>query len=249
MNSKPKLFLLIGVFVLSTIFFFAAINQMLIPSRAAGEKRLSAFIFEPSVQCNPGSTCTISIYASSDQDNGISGITGQIIYSENLNFVSSAGTNGILETELMVRDDAVKHAVKFSYVSLKKDADLKSGGPHKITTLTFKPNVASGTGSLTLATAEAWQAVGTVTFAVFPETKATNVIINDDVIIVSPPVGGGNCGQGDCNCDQKVNMTDFEVMRPGLVNEAVSSCDLDHDGSVDTRDYQIWKGNAFPNNN
>lgn len=250
MHNKPKLIILAGVFILSTIFFWAAINQLLLPSRAQQGGKVSVFLFEDAISCNPQGVCIVHPYMNSDQGAGVSGIQGVVSYPTGFSFIGAGADSSCttpLDTQLQLKDEPNSHTVSFAFVSLKKDAELPSGGPHCIAGFQLKAQSASS-GEVALMLPEKWQATGSVKFIVSIDPKKTVVTASDSAGI-TPPVGGaGACQtkiQGDCDCDGKTNMKDFEAIRPGLVGEPVgSTCDSDGDGLTDQADYDIWKSQA-----
>ena len=70
------------VFVLSVLFFWLAINQYLLPSSAQLGSNMQVIPHSTSVECNPVGECYVHVLASTDVQNQVAGLSGQIRYSD-----------------------------------------------------------------------------------------------------------------------------------------------------------------------
>ena len=111
-----------------------------------------------------------------------------------------------------------------------------------------------------LAEADKWQAVGSQNLA--PQVDTTPVVISFSAdapiptITITPPVDqpgvptpptspGASCAtkaKGDCSCDGKVTVVDWEMLRKSIRSEG-QSCDPNGDGTINSVDLSIWKNN------
>ena len=269
--KSQKLTILGLIFVLSTFFFWAALNRMLIPSTATANQ-IKVFLLEDSIKCNPDPTgvCRLHLFIDNTTVAKIIGLSGKINYSEGLFFnkftvdtICSAKDVG-LDMELKVKPDEEKKLVNFSFGSLRKDDQLQTTGCVK--TIFFKPDAGDKLPQETTVSLSSmlsdWQAVGTTDLTVNIDPKIVKIILTDEAPIdiptetplptkppsVSPVISpGGTCplkSKGDCNCDNSVDVIDHEIFRQEISSELTSkTCDFNNNGNIDNNDYQIWKSN------
>jgi hypothetical protein len=271
MNTTTRLTVLGLVFVLSTLFFWQAINTYLIPSKAQLAPNMKIFISEKVIQCNDkiDSLCLVHIFGSTDATTGVAGVTGAMAFSENLALqgITQEGFCGQASfgLDLVLKYAPVTSGLKFSLGSLKGD-NLLASGTKCITTVGFKRVPTSNGGTATdakvvLADAAQWQGVGSK--AIVPDVDTTPVGITfspnapiPSITITPPPIGGpvnppltppagGSCStksKGDCSCDGKINVEDWEILRSSIRNEG-QACDPNGDGTINSVDLSIWKTN------
>ncbi len=270
MNKTTRLIVLGLVFVVSTLFFWQAINTYLIPSKAQLAPNMKIFISEKAIQCNdkPDSLCLVHIFGSTEPAAGVAGVTGAISFSENLT-LQGITQEGFCGQAAFGLDSVLKYTagtggLKFSLVTIKGD-NLLADGTKCITTVGFK-RVTNSNGTIVsdakvaLAENAQWQAVGSKTLV--PDVDTTPVAItfspNAPIpsITITPPVGsgpnlpvtppvGGNCSskiKGDCNCDGKIDVIDWEILRSSIRSEG-QACDVNGDGTINSVDLTIWKTN------
>ena len=271
MSYKSQKLAVLGViFLLSTFFFWAALNRMLIPSTATANQ-IKVFLVEDSIKCNPDPTgvCRLHLFIDNNSPAKIIGLSGKIKYSDGLFFnkftvdtICSAKDVG-LDMELKVKPDEANKLVNFSFGSLRKDDQLQISGCVK--TIFFKPDAGVSLPQETTVTLPNnladWQAVGTTDLTINIDPKITKIILTDETPIDRPtdlpvpstnpsiyPTSGGGCFKkllGDCNCDGLVNVVDHEILRQEINNETQTiTCDFDSSGRVDNNDFKIWKGGA-----
>ena len=271
MNKTSRLTVLGLVFVLSMLFFWQAINTYLLPSKAQLAPNMKIFISEKAIQCNDtvGALCLVHIFGSTDPTLGVGGVTGALSFSENLSLagITQEGFCGqsAFKLEIPLKYSPVTGGLMFSIGTLRGDS-LLVGGTKCITTVGFRRVPATANGApatdakVALAESARWQAVGTqsivpdvdvapvpITFnpgAPIPSITITPPVIGGPVVPpVTPPTG--SCvrkGEGDCTCDGKINVLDWEVLRSSMRSEG-GSCDVNGDGIINSVDLSIWKKN------
>ncbi len=266
MNKISKLTILGLVFVLATVFFWQALNSYIIPSKAQLASNMRIFISEQAIQCNsnPDALCLVHIFGSTDAGAGVAGVSGSVSFSDNLSLVgiTQEGFCGQaafgLDTVLKYRPTAAD--LSFSLATLKGDNQLQNGNKC-ITTVGFKQKAANNgaTAKVNLADSAQWQAVGSQNLVPQADTSPITITFSATApiptITITPPVdqppAGGNpppvqnCpkrSQGDCNCDGKIIMSDWEMLRSSIRGEG-QSCDLNADGFINSVDLSIWKNN------
>ena len=270
MNKKARLTVLGLVFILSTLFFWQAINTYLIPSKAQLAANMKIFISEKSIQCNdtPGALCLAHIFGVTDATAGVAGVTGAFEFSDNLALagITQEGFCGqaAFNLDLVLKYQPTPTTLKFSVGALRGDNQL-IGGTKCITTVGFK-RIASANGTpasdakITLAAGAQWQAVGTQSFVLDVNTEPVPITFSPNApiptITITPPVtgpgnppvtppAGGNCStksKGDCTCDGKIDVVDWEVLRSSIRSEG-KACDVNADGTINSVDLSIWKAN------
>ena len=224
------------VFVLSVLFFWLAINQYLLPSSAQLGSNMQVIPHSTSVECNPVGECYVHVLASTDVQNQVAGLSGQIRYSDFLEPVrldkkgvcvqSSLGLN----ENLQFSDDKVNKVITFSVGALNSDAGLK-GGNGCITTVVFKPvgiTTDPQEAKLGFTQPTNWKAGGVLQgqkgiFQIqLDETPITVKVSSavvwppaDDVSPTPTPTGKQACdvSKGDCNCDGAIDVVDWEILR------------------------------------
>ncbi|KXK11183.1 MAG: hypothetical protein UZ22_OP11002000387 [Microgenomates bacterium OLB23] len=269
MNKTTRLTVLGLVFVLSTLFFWQAINTYLIPSKAQLAPNMKIFISEKAIQCNdkPDSLCLVHIFGSTEPTTGLAGVTGAMSFSENLNLVGitqegfcSQASFGL---DYVMKYTPVPQGLKLTLGTIKGD-NLLATGTKCITTVGFKRTVPANGGNsdarVMLADASQWQAVGSQ--QIVPDIDTAPVVITfspsapiPSITITPPvvggpgapitPVPGGNCStkaKGDCTCDGKIDVRDWEVLRSSIRSEG-NACDVNGDGTINSVDLTIWKTN------
>lgn len=276
MNKTARLTVLALVFLLSTIFFWQAINNyLLLPSKAQLAGNMKIFISDKTIQCNtsPDAFCLVHIFGSTDIGVGVAGVSGALNFSENLNLIgiTQEGFCGqaAYNLDAVLKYTAAPSKLNFSLGALRGDNQLLSG-TKCITTVGFKRNVTTSNDTsdakVGLADAAQWQAVGAQNLV--PQVDTATVIISFSpsapipTITITPPVdkpGGGNppitaaptsgpaptCStksKADCNCDGKVSVIDWEILRSAIRSEG-KSCDPNDDGFVNSIDLSTWRSN------
>lgn len=267
MDIKVKITVLGLVFILSTAFFWLAINEYLLPSKAQLGANIQIVPHATEIECNPNGACYLHIIGSTDEQNGVAGVTGHIQYGGNLDPVQieqsgpCASSSYGLNTPLQFTKDEQKNILTFSVGALSNDADLK-GGNECITTVVFNPVAIQNDpeeSKLVLAKADAWKVGGTVAgqkAVLVPnvDTSPIRVNISSQVPIPSgvpspsgpplPSMPPAQCdvSKGDCTCDFVVNLTDWEELRSTMHQEG-GSCDINGDGIANAIDISIWLQN------
>src|SRR3989344_845896 len=232
MNKNVRLTVLGLVFVLSTVFFWEAINGYLMPSRAQVASNMRVFISDKAIQCNTSmdALCLVHIFGSTDNGVGVAGVTGAIDFSNSL-VLAGITQQGFCGQAAFNLDAVLKYRpapprLSFSLAALRGDNQLISGNKC-ITTVGFKRNPADSAtpeAKVMLAEADKWQAVGSQNLA--PQVDTTPVVISFSAdapiptITITPPVDqpgvptpptspGASCAtkaKGDCSCDGKVTV-------------------------------------------
>lgn len=265
MNKTTRLTVLGLVFVLSTLFFWQAINTYLIPSKAQLAPNMKVFISEKAIQCNdtPGALCLVHIFGATEATTGVAGVTGGIEFSNDLSLagITQEGFCGQasfgLDTVLKYSSSAT--GLAFSIATIKGD-NLLATGTKCITTVGFtrtaNPNGNAAAGAqVALAAATQWQAVGSKALVADVDTAPVPITFSPNApipsITITPPVDnpvpppGGNCSsksKGDCNCDGKIDVLDWEELRSSIRSEG-KACDVNSDGTINSIDLSIWKQN------
>lgn len=273
MNKTTRLTVLGLVFVLSTLFFWQAINTYLIPSKAQLAPNMKIFISEKAIQCNDklDSLCLVHIFGSTEPTAGVAGVTGIINFSENL-ALQGITQEGFCGQAAFGLDSVLKYTagtggLQFSLVTIKGD-NLLVDGTKCVTTVGFK-RIAPQNGTLatdarvTLGDTAQWQAVGSKTLVPVVDTTPVVITFSPNApipsITITPPVGGGpitppltitppvggNCSsksKGDCSCDGKIDVIDWEILRSSIRSEG-QACDVNGDGTINSVDLTIWKTN------
>ena len=137
MSSKfQKTLTLIAIYALSTIFFWSAFNQLLVPSRAVPLGQVLVHIVEDEIKCNPdpNGICRAHIYLDNNSQIKLVGLEGRINYQSGLEFDQFATdticlNNSLdLDVELKSQNDEANKLVDFTFGTLKPDSDLKTSG-------------------------------------------------------------------------------------------------------------------------
>jgi len=263
------------VFVLSVIFFWLAINQYLLPSNAQLGSNLQIVPHATNIECNPKGECYLHILASTETQNGVAGVTGQVRYGDllepvrvDLKGVCAQSTLGLTEP-LQFNDDKTNKVVTFSVGTLKADSELK-GGNGCVTTLVFKPvgvtTDPQETG-LGLVNQTNWKAGGMIQNArslfqvtldetpVRVKITSTSVWPPADDVTPTPDTTKDDTTQsckldkGDCNCDGTIDTVDYEMIRSYSHKEG-KTCDVVKDGIGDVKDIVEWlQNNSLVKNN
>lgn len=263
MNKSLRITIFLLVFILSTVFFWNAINGYLLKSRAQQASDLSIIPHSKEIMCNPKGECYLHLIGSTDIKNGLAGVSGLVRYGEALKPVKTTqrgmctrNTFG-LDMQFQFADDAQNHILKFAIGTTRKDKDLK-GGNGCITTLVFKPvdGIADPTvTSLQLLTEKPWKAGGMIAGqrgAFNPQIDSAGIKVTIDSTIPLPTddpapsttPAPGSCSHetGDCNCDKATDLVDYEIIRSGLTQEG-GSCDTNGDSVTDSKDVSVWLSN------
>lgn len=271
MKNHVRIATLALVFVLSTAFFWMAINEYILTSKAQQASDLQIIPHSRTVECHPQGECYLHILGSTAASNALAGVTGQVSYSDNLepvriDYVGVCQSSSYgLDSQLQYKVDAASKVVTFSVGSLKDDASLK-GGNGCVATLVFKPvNVTQDPqqSKLQLVTSNAWKAGGLINgqkgiFKLQVDSEVVSVKIDSSVAIPTPnpsqpaptgthpgqPVPPGQCmkSKGDCNCDANIDLVDWEMLRSAMQNEG-ASCDVNLDSVSNALDASIWLEN------
>ena len=266
MDFRIRITILSLVFVLSTIFFWLAINEYLLTSKAQQSSNLQIVPHAREIECNPQGECYVHILGSTDPVNAVAGVTGHVEYTEflipdrvdhiGLCQQSSYGT----DTTLQFQDDKENKILTFSVGSLRADEELK-GGNACITTVVFKPTGVQQdpeTTKLQLRADRQWKAGGLLAGVkgVFQaQVDDETIAVKIDSSVQWPPddgTGGGpvptgteetpegcQLDKGDCNCDSTTDLVDWEALRSSVRAEG-GTCDLNGDGSANSLDVSIW---------
>lgn len=259
MNRNARFALLSLVFVLSTLFFWMALNNVLIPSKAQLDTNLKIFVSEKQIACNMNGVCLAYLFGSTNEGVGVSAVQGGMKVSDNLEvvgllkdtFCNNASFN--LDTELGFSFDSASRSAKFALGALRGDAQLVSG-VKCITGIILKPTAPiTGVGTLQLNEAALWKATGAQTLILNPSVDSTAITINitadAPIPSITPPSGGGGgatCAtkaQGDCNCDSAIDLADWESLRAAVNKEGAVSCDVNNDGVTNSLDTSVWVQN------
>ncbi|MBP9797994.1 hypothetical protein KBC70_02505 [Candidatus Woesebacteria bacterium] len=260
------------VFVLSVIFFWLAINQYLLPSSAQLDSNLQIVPHATNIECHPKGECYVHILGSTETQNGVAGVTGQVKYGDflepvrvDMKGVCAQSSLGLTEP-LQFNDDKATKIVTFSVGSLKADSELK-GGNGCLTTLVFKPVGVTAdpqeTGIGFVGPAN-WKAGGMVQGVRAPfqvKLDEANVRIKITSTAILPPIEdvsptpepsqppSCNLDKGDCNCDGEIDTIDYEMIRSYTHNEG-KMCDVVKDGVGDIKDVAKWiENNSLVKNN
>lgn len=267
MNTNIRLTVLGLVFILSTVFFWLAINEYILTSKAQLASNLQIVPHARNIECNPKGECYLHVLGSTAASNALAGVTGQVAYSENLEpsrvdytGICKTSTYG-LDTPLQYNVDTQNKIVTFSVGALKDDASLK-GGNGCIASIVFKPvNITQDpqAAKLNLVPGNEWKAGGLIggqkgVFSAQVDGDMVTVKIDSSVPL---PDDGGNgtpipsgkpdqCqkSKGDCNCDSMIDLVDWEVLRSAMQKEG-EACDVNDDGKTNVLDASVW----FENNN
>lgn len=277
MDIRAKVTILGLVFVLSTVFFWLAINQYLYQSRAQLAADMQVLPHSTDIKCNPQGECYLHILGSMADGDTIAGATGYVRYGEYLEPVR-AEISGVcaqssygLDTPFQF-DTSIQGIISFSNGAVKSDSELR-GGNGCITTIVFKPvNVPSDPASTKIQLVSAgqdgtsWKIGGVsngqkVSFNAQVDESTIEVTIDSTVpwppednpvtpqvtgtpsTSVSPSVPPNGCTKtGDCNCDDAVDLIDWEALRSTIRSEG-GSCDLNNDGQANAQDISIWLSN------
>lgn len=264
-NNIKSRFAVFGlVFVLSVLFFWLAINEYLLPSSAQLGSDMQVVPHATSIECNPNGECYLHILASTDTQNLVAGVSGQVVYGDFLEPVrldktgicaqSSLGLN----ESLQFSDNKAQKTLTFSVGSLSADASLK-GGNGCVATVVFKPvgvTTDPQATKLALASSTNWKAGGIVqgqrgSFQI--KSDETSIAVKISSSVVWPPVGeisptptgtqqACNLSKGDCNCDGAIDIVDWEILRSYTKNEG-GQCDIVKDGKGDIHDIAEWLKN------
>lgn len=272
MDIKVRFTILSLVFVLSTVFFWLAINEYLLQSKAQQASNLQVVPHSQEIECNPQGDCYLHILGSTATDNGVAGISGHVEYGSYLTpdrvdqvglcKDSSYGT----DTTLQFNDDAQSNVLTFSVGSLRDDSELK-GGNGCLTTVVFKPTNVSQDPTetklrLVADSAYAWRAGGLIAgqrAELLPQVETDAIKVTIDSSVQWPPDDGtggpspvpstapipGSCdlySKADCDCNDAIDLVDWEALRGSLNNEG-PSCDPNEDGSTNALDVSIWREN------
>lgn len=262
---KVRHAILACIFVLSVGFFWLAINEYLIQSKAQLAGDFQVVPHARSIECHPKGECYLHILGSTATTNAVAGVTGKARYSLGLDPVrldsrglcrtSSYG----LDSPLQFAVDPVTRTVTFSVGALKADNKL-IGGNACITTLVFKPTdplANSQDARLALTSQEEWKAGGLIgsqksIFKTQIETQEINVKIDFSVPLPSdeptptgPLPSPAQCTStgGDCNCDSSVDLVDWELLRASMKSEG-PVCDMNDDGASNALDVTVWLKNV-----
>ncbi len=260
MNKSLRITIFLLVFILSTVFFWNAINGYLLKSRAQLASDLQIIPHAKEISCNPKGECYLHIIGSMDEKNGLAGVSGAVRYGDHLKPLRSmqrgfcyANTFG-LDMQLQFKDDSANHVLTFAIGTTKKDSLLK-GGNGCITTLVFKPMDVQEDPTKTtlqLLADKPWKAGGMLAGqrgAFNPQVDGGEITVTIDSSAPLPtpepsptPTGEpGECSleNADCNCDDTVDLVDYEIIRSGIAKEG-GSCDVNTDGKTDASDLRIW---------
>ncbi|OGK61918.1 hypothetical protein A3I56_00535 [Candidatus Roizmanbacteria bacterium RIFCSPLOWO2_02_FULL_43_10] len=254
------------VFMLSVVFFWLAINRYLLPSKAQLASNMQIVPHATSIECNPQGECYLHVLGSVGANSAVSGVSGKIVYSDNLEPVrlDSIGicqqsTYG-LDQYLQFQDDKTTKTVTFSVSTVKTDNEIK-GGNGCIVTVVFKPvNVTTDPqqSKMVLGDSALWKVAGTTngqrgTLSAQVDTSTILVKITSSSPWPPPDQATGtpaptitktpgcDLSKADCNCDQKVDMLDWETIRSYYQAEG-KVCDVDADGKAD-REFTVWLRN------
>lgn len=260
---KARFAILTFVFVLSVGFFWLALNEYLIQSRAQLAGDLQIVPHAKNIECNPKAECYLHILGSTATTNALAGVTGVIKYNAEVLTPVRVDRRGICKTSTYGMDsdlqfivDKPNQTVTFSVGALKADADLK-GGNACITTVVFKPvdsQVDSQEASLALVEPEKWKAGGLkdgqkVIFSPQIEPETIRVKIDSSIAIPDDePLPTGtttttcDISKGDCSCDARIDLIDWELLR-SYINTEGKSCDINGDGKGNALDASIMYKN------
>lgn len=269
MNIKVRFTILGLVFILSTLVFWAALNQTLIPLKAQQATNFRIFFLDRDIECNVNGLCLAYLYGSSDQGVKIAGVQGTISFSENLDIL------GMIQDDKCAQDSfgfdrnpldfqrtqnaGQRNVAKFAIGANKPDSELVEGN-HCIAALIVQPkNVQQvpAQGDLMLGQNSDWRAGGSTTINVDADQNPANVTINNTAPIpsITPPpttpnrapsqTPSGTCSRGplgDGNCDDNIDLTDWDMGRSALNNEG-GTYDPNNDGVTNALDLSLWIAN------
>src|SRR3989344_6177908 len=233
MDKKIRFTILGLVFVLATLFFWSALQQALVPSQAQSAVNLKVYLRDKTLECNKNGLCLAYLFGSSDAGVKIAGIQGAMTFSDKIEPIGLI-QDGVCSSHSFELDRVISFnkstvisnggtTATFAVGTLKADALLKEGNnciaavilqPRGVTTIPDQATFA-------LADSSMWKAGGTGTVTVGADTSAMTITINDTAPIppVTPPTmppptaGCTRSAQGDCNCDSKVDLIDWDVLR------------------------------------
>jgi hypothetical protein len=264
MNTNIRYTILGLVFILSTVFFWLALNEYILTSKAQQSSDLQIVPHAKNIECNPQGECYLQILGSTATSNALAGVTGQVMYSQylepsrvDLTGLCKTSTYG-LDTPLQFNIDSQNKIVTFSVGALKDDAALK-GGNGCIATLVFKPTGVQQNpqeAKLNLVAGDTWKAGGLINGqrGIFkPQVESSTVMVSIDSSVKWPEDGTGGgpvptqpsqClkSKGDCNCDNRIDLIDWEMLRSAMQSEG-GSCDVNGDGTANALDASIWLEN------
>ncbi len=266
MDKKVRITVLGLIFILSTLFFWSALNSALKPSKAQTPTNFKVFFLDKTMECNKNGLCLAYLYGSSTPGVKIAGVQGSIAFSP------------VIEPIAMIQDEKCKldsfkldktidfkkttlstgeEVVTFALGTTKNDADLVEGN-HCIGAVILQPKgvtTVPTAAKIALTDSSQWKAGGSTTIGVVSDTTPVMITINDTAPIPSvtpPPPGGGTGGggdascsrhaEGDCSCDGKVDLIDWDMLRASLNGEG-PSCDVNTDGASNALDLSIWLQN------
>lgn len=267
MDKKIRITVLGLIFILSTLFFWSALNSALKPSKAQTPTNFKVFFLDKTMECNKNGLCLAYLYGSSVPGVKIAGVQGSMTFSPIIEPI------GIIQDEKCKLDSfkldktidfkkttssSGEEIVTFALGTTKNDADLVEGN-HCIAAVILQPKgvtTVPTAAKVVLTDSSQWKAGGSTTIGVESDTTPVVVTINDTAPIPSitppPPPGGGTGGgtdascprraEGDCSCDGKVDLIDWDILRASLNGEG-PSCDVNADGASNALDLSIWLQN------
>jgi hypothetical protein len=262
MDKKIRFTVLGLIFILSTLFFWSAINSALQPSKAQTAVNFKVFFLDKTMECNKNGLCLAYLYGSSNPGVKIAGVQGSISFSPVIEPIAMiqdskcAADSFKLDRQLDFKKTTLstgEEVVTFAMGSVKKDADLVEGN-HCIGAVLLQPKNITAiptAAKIALTDSTLWKAGGSTTVSVGTDTAPVMITINDTAPIPSvtpPPPGGGtppaggSCArkaEGDCSCDDKVDLIDWDILRSSLNGEG-ASCDVNTDGATNALDLSIW---------
>lgn len=268
MSNQIRFLVIVCVFVLSTIFFWSAIRNVLYPLQAQVAGVANILIADKQIKCNPQGYCPVDIYVSTQPGSGVAGVSGMASYSPNLEPIGSAMSDACtqstagLESRLQFTVDAAKKEFSLAFVALKKNAELQSGN-RCITSVLFKkidaPAGATDTAAtVTLKGNDSWNVGGSQTLSAQVDTQPVTITFDASAPISTltpvppdpavtgpvisgpvPPVGGACPSNGDCDCNGTLDVSDWEKLRAWYNAESQVACDPNQNGQPDAEDFTI----------
>jgi hypothetical protein len=246
MKMKPRTLLIILILLLSSVFFLTLINRVLYPSKAQSATKVNIFINEKTLECNIKGICIAHIFGATTAGNKLAGVQGQFTFSENLEVVAAYKDDFCNQASFGFGDplnfavNPTTHIVDMALGALKSNDQL-TDGTKCITGVILKPKAGTtipSSGKIALSDSSVWRAGGSSPLTAEVDTTPLVITINDTAPIpsITPPAGGSptptigaSCAKqskGDCSCDSKIDMSDWELIRNSIRGEG-KSCGLD----------------------
>lgn len=217
------------------------------------------------MECNKNGLCLAYLYGSSIPGVKIAGVQGSIAFSPVIEPIAMIQDDKCkldsfkLDKTIDFKKTTLssgEEVVSFALGTTKNDADLVEGN-HCIGAVLLQPKgvtTVPTAAKIALTDSSQWKAGGSTTIGVESDSTPVAITINDTAPIPSvtpPPPGGGTGGsdascsrhaEGDCSCDGKVDLIDWDILRASLNGEG-PSCDVNTDGASNALDLSIWLQN------